>query len=170
MGGSSWNDLYTIFTKPMTWKAYLISSKLFVYFHSLKNKTIEHEIVAVEKRMNRRKQISTKSCICRRRFEISKPWNLALRKQTNSLHYKTKYKMEMWVLLLCSHLSTTPYIISPIRFKTEFCRNMAETGSCRFGGKCHFALARHPKHKSQMCCQFHSGGFCPFGVRCYFIR
>ncbi|XP_041732962.2 mRNA decay activator protein ZFP36-like isoform X1 [Coregonus clupeaformis] len=64
------------------------------------------------------------------------------------------------------------------RYKTELCRTFAESGICKYGGKCQFAhgfdeirdLNRHPKYKTEPCRTFHTIGFCPYGIRCHFVH
>ena len=64
------------------------------------------------------------------------------------------------------------------RYKTELCRPVEETGSCKYGLKCQFAhgsrelrtLQRHPKYKTELCRTFHTTGFCPYGPRCHFVH
>ncbi|XP_010890289.1 mRNA decay activator protein ZFP36 isoform X2 [Esox lucius] len=64
------------------------------------------------------------------------------------------------------------------RYKTELCRTFAESGVCKYGGKCQFAhgfdelrdLNRHPKYKTEPCRTFHTIGFCPYGIRCHFVH
>ncbi|KAL0972874.1 hypothetical protein UPYG_G00195900 [Umbra pygmaea] len=64
------------------------------------------------------------------------------------------------------------------RYKTELCRTFAESGICKYGGKCQFAhgfdelrdLNRHPKYKTEPCRTFHTVGFCPYGIRCHFVH
>ncbi|KAM4627279.1 mRNA decay activator protein ZFP36 [Polymixia lowei] len=67
---------------------------------------------------------------------------------------------------------------SSSRYKTELCRSFAESGVCKYGGKCQFAhgveelrdLSRHPKYKTEPCRTFHTIGFCPYGIRCHFVH
>ncbi|XP_076025298.1 mRNA decay activator protein ZFP36 isoform X2 [Genypterus blacodes] len=67
---------------------------------------------------------------------------------------------------------------SPSRYKTELCRSFAESGLCKYGGKCQFAHGpeelrdsnRHPKYKTEQCRTFHTVGFCPYGIRCHFVH
>ncbi|KAG5836696.1 hypothetical protein ANANG_G00231210 [Anguilla anguilla] len=55
---------------------------------------------------------------------------------------------------------------SSSRYKTELCRTFAESGICKYGGKCQFAhgaeelrdLSRHPKYKTEPCRTFHTIG------------
>ncbi|KAJ1548470.1 hypothetical protein HK405_003078 [Cladochytrium tenue] len=62
--------------------------------------------------------------------------------------------------------------------KTELCRTLEETGSCKYGTKCQFAhsedelraVARHPKWRTKPCKTFWSEGTCPYGKRCGFIH
>ncbi|XP_035628723.1 mRNA decay activator protein ZFP36L1-like isoform X3 [Oncorhynchus keta] len=64
------------------------------------------------------------------------------------------------------------------RYKTELCRTFAESGICKYGGKCQFAhgfdemrdLNRHPRYKTEPCRTFHTIGFCPYGIRCHFVH
>ncbi|KAJ8280924.1 hypothetical protein GJAV_G00061070 [Gymnothorax javanicus] len=67
---------------------------------------------------------------------------------------------------------------SSSRYKTELCRTFAESGACKYGGKCQFAhgveelrdLSRHPKYKTEPCRTFHTIGYCPYGIRCHFVH
>ncbi|KAJ8256992.1 hypothetical protein COCON_G00191440 [Conger conger] len=67
---------------------------------------------------------------------------------------------------------------SSSRYKTELCRTFAESGVCKYGGKCQFAhgmeelrdLSRHPKYKTEPCRTFHTIGYCPYGIRCHFVH
>ncbi|XP_036391837.1 mRNA decay activator protein ZFP36 [Megalops cyprinoides] len=67
---------------------------------------------------------------------------------------------------------------SSSRYKTELCRTFAESGVCKYGGKCQFAhgpeelrdLNRHPKYKTEPCRTFHTIGYCPYGIRCHFVH
>ncbi|KAM6958767.1 uncharacterized protein FYW47_010181 [Aplochiton taeniatus] len=77
-----------------------------------------------------------------------------------------------------SLLSSSLLFSSSSRYKTELCRTFAESGICKYGGKCQFAhgfeelrdLNRHPKYKTEPCRTFHTIGFCPYGARCHFIH
>jgi len=63
-------------------------------------------------------------------------------------------------------------------YKTELCLSWAETGACRYGGKCQFAhgkqelrpVLRHPKYKTEVCKTFSNTGHCPYGKRCRFVH
>ncbi|KAJ6220643.1 hypothetical protein RDWZM_006455 [Blomia tropicalis] len=65
-------------------------------------------------------------------------------------------------------------------YKTEMCRNMAETSSCPFGVECRFAHAidelrpfqlgsKHTKYKTAPCNEFEKE-ICYYGKRCWFIH
>lgn len=65
------------------------------------------------------------------------------------------------------------------RFKTEFCRNFREKGSCVYGDNCQFAhgkgelrqdVVRHSKYKTKLCQKFWINGYCAYGARCNFIH
>jgi len=66
------------------------------------------------------------------------------------------------------------------RFKTEFCRNFREKGSCLYGDLCQFAhgraelrqqdVVRHSKYKTKLCQKFWIAGYCAYGPRCNFIH
>jgi len=65
------------------------------------------------------------------------------------------------------------------RFKTEFCRNFREKGSCQYGDHCQFAhgknelrhdIVRHSKYKTKLCQKFWIAGYCAYGARCNFIH
>lgn len=65
------------------------------------------------------------------------------------------------------------------RFKTEFCRNFREKGTCLYGDQCQFAhgktelrqdIVRHSKYKTKFCQKFWIGGWCVYGPRCNFIH
>jgi len=71
--------------------------------------------------------------------------------------------------------------IEPInpRFKTEFCRNFREKGSCQYGDHCQFAhgknelrpdVVRHSKYKTKLCQKYWIAGYCAYGARCNFIH
>ncbi|KAI8393910.1 uncharacterized protein BYT42DRAFT_487947 [Radiomyces spectabilis] len=63
-------------------------------------------------------------------------------------------------------------------YKTEYCRNWAELGHCRYGRKCRYAhgdselrtIPRHDRYKTQICRAYHVEGACPYGTRCTFIH
>uniref|UniRef100_UPI003AAAB9CF mRNA decay activator protein ZFP36 n=1 Tax=Centroberyx gerrardi TaxID=166262 RepID=UPI003AAAB9CF len=79
---------------------------------------------------------------------------------------------------LFSTASSASTSSSSSRYKTELCRSFAESGICKYGGKCQFAhggeelrdLNRHPKYKTEPCRTFHTIGFCPYGIRCHFVH
>ncbi|KAM3875254.1 mRNA decay activator protein ZFP36L1 [Diretmus argenteus] len=79
---------------------------------------------------------------------------------------------------LFSSASSNSVSSSFSRYKTELCRSFAESGVCKYGGKCQFAhgleelrdLNRHPKYKTEPCRTFHTIGFCPYGIRCHFVH
>ena len=62
--------------------------------------------------------------------------------------------------------------------KTEMCRNLLESGVCRWGQNCHFAHSedekRHrprPKgYKTRLCKNFFERGHCVYGLRCHFAH
>jgi len=65
------------------------------------------------------------------------------------------------------------------RFKTEFCRNFREKGTCVYGDHCQFAhgkvelrpdIVRHSKYKTKLCQKFWIAGYCAYGPRCNFIH
>lgn len=65
------------------------------------------------------------------------------------------------------------------RFKTEFCRNFREKGTCLYGDLCQFAhgkvelrqdVVRHSKYKTKLCQKFWIAGYCAYGPRCNFIH
>lgn len=65
------------------------------------------------------------------------------------------------------------------RFKTEFCRNFKEKGSCLYGDLCQFAhgrhelrrdVVRHNKYKTKLCQKFWIHGYCAYGPRCNFVH
>ena len=64
------------------------------------------------------------------------------------------------------------------KFKTEMCRNFAQTGVCRYGDKCQFAhglqdlrARRLPsQYKTRICRTFSQTGGCPYGTKCRFIH
>jgi len=65
------------------------------------------------------------------------------------------------------------------RFKTEFCRNFREKGTCLYGDLCQFAhgrnelrqdAVRHNKYKTKLCQKFWIHGYCAYGPRCNFIH
>jgi len=63
-------------------------------------------------------------------------------------------------------------------YKTEMCRTLEETGTCRYADKCQFAHAcdelrsipRHPRYKTEICRTWWEQGHCPYGKRCCFIH
>lgn len=65
-----------------------------------------------------------------------------------------------------------------ILYKTEMCRTLEETGTCRYALKCQFAhdaselrpVPRHPRYKTEICNTFWRDGTCPYGKRCCFIH
>lgn len=65
-----------------------------------------------------------------------------------------------------------------ILYKTELCRTLEETGTCRYGSRCQFAhspaelrpIPRHPRYKTEICTTFWTKGKCPYGKRCCFIH
>ncbi|KAJ8414714.1 hypothetical protein AAFF_G00039160 [Aldrovandia affinis] len=77
-----------------------------------------------------------------------------------------------------SPTGSAPSSNSSSRYKTELCRTFAESGVCKYGGKCQFAhgadelrdLNRHPKYKTEPCRTFHTIGYCPYGIRCHFVH
>jgi len=66
------------------------------------------------------------------------------------------------------------------RFKTEYCRNYREKGTCLYGDLCQFAhgrielrqqdVVRHSKYKTKLCQKFWIAGYCAYGPRCNFIH
>ena len=64
------------------------------------------------------------------------------------------------------------------KFKTEMCRNFAQTGQCRYGDKSQFAhgpqdlrARRLPsQYKTRICRTFSQAGTCPYGSKCRFIH
>jgi len=65
------------------------------------------------------------------------------------------------------------------RFKTEFCRNFREKGTCVYGDQCQFAhgkvelrpdVVRHSKYKTKLCQKYWIAGYCAYGPRCNFIH
>lgn len=65
------------------------------------------------------------------------------------------------------------------KYKTELCKNLKETGVCKFGSKCKFAHKeeeiRHKTHinlhyRSKRCSQFFEHGYCPYGSRCQYLH
>lgn len=78
----------------------------------------------------------------------------------------------------CDKSSTKTPSTSSERYKTELCRQYADSGQCRYGRKCQYAhgsndlrvASRHPKYKTETCRTFHSTGFCPYGARCHFMH
>lgn len=65
------------------------------------------------------------------------------------------------------------------RFKTEFCRNYKEKGTCLYGDLCQFAhgrhelrkdVVRHNKYKTKLCQKFWIVGYCAYGPRCNFVH
>lgn len=65
------------------------------------------------------------------------------------------------------------------RFKTEFCRNYKEKGTCLYGELCQFAhgrhelrkdVVRHNKYKTKLCQKFWIVGYCAYGPRCNFVH
>jgi len=74
--------------------------------------------------------------------------------------------------------SETPGSSNP-RFKTEFCRNFKEKGTCLYGDLCQFAhgktelrkdVVRHNKYKTKHCQKYWINGYCAYGPRCNFIH
>jgi len=74
--------------------------------------------------------------------------------------------------------SETPGSSNP-RFKTEFCRNFKEKGTCLYGDLCQFAhgktelrkdVVRHNKYKTKHCQKYWITGYCAYGPRCNFIH
>jgi Zinc finger C-x8-C-x5-C-x3-H type (and similar) len=66
-----------------------------------------------------------------------------------------------------------------VKYKTEMCKNLRETGSCKFGSKCKFAHSedeiRNKTHinlhyRSKKCSQFFEHGYCPYGTRCQYLH
>ncbi|ORX62593.1 hypothetical protein DM01DRAFT_1265778, partial [Hesseltinella vesiculosa] len=71
-------------------------------------------------------------------------------------------------------------------YKTEYCRNWAEQGTCRqaghrirtYGKKCRYAhgdeelreVPKHNRYKTQICRAYHLEGTCAYGSRCTFIH
>ncbi|KAI9300005.1 hypothetical protein BJ944DRAFT_235200, partial [Cunninghamella echinulata] len=63
-------------------------------------------------------------------------------------------------------------------YKTEYCRNWAELGTCRYGTKCRYAhgemelrmIPRHNRYKTQVCRAYHLDGTCSYGNRCTYIH
>ncbi|CAO3646497.1 unnamed protein product [Cunninghamella echinulata] len=63
-------------------------------------------------------------------------------------------------------------------YKTEYCRNWAELGNCRYGTKCRYAhgemelrmIPRHNRYKTQVCRAYHLDGTCSYGNRCTYIH
>jgi len=70
--------------------------------------------------------------------------------------------------------------LSNPRFKTEYCRNYREKGTCLYGDLCQFAhgrvelrqqdVVRHSKYKTKLCQKFWIAGYCAYGPRCNFIH
>ena len=67
--------------------------------------------------------------------------------------------------------------IDKTKYKTELCKNWAETGHCRYGKKCQFAHGnvdqsnkepQNARYKSKLCKQFYEKNHCPYGNRCLF--
>ena len=65
------------------------------------------------------------------------------------------------------------------KYKTEMCKNLRETGHCKFGSKCKFAHSedevRNKTHinlhyRSKKCEQFFEQGYCPYGSRCQYLH
>jgi hypothetical protein len=65
------------------------------------------------------------------------------------------------------------------RFKTEYCRNFKEKGTCLYGDLCQFAhgrhelrrdVVRHNKYKTKLCQKFWILGYCAYGPRCNFVH
>lgn len=66
-----------------------------------------------------------------------------------------------------------------VKYKTEMCKNLRETGRCKFGSKCMFAHSedelRQKTHinlhyRSKKCAAFFDEGFCPYGSRCQYLH
>ncbi|KAI9323249.1 hypothetical protein BX666DRAFT_1847120 [Dichotomocladium elegans] len=65
-----------------------------------------------------------------------------------------------------------------VLYKTEYCRNWAELGYCRYGKKCRYAhglnelraAPRHSRYKTSICHAYHVEGTCPYGIRCTYIH
>ncbi|SAM06121.1 hypothetical protein [Absidia glauca] len=63
-------------------------------------------------------------------------------------------------------------------YKTEYCRNWAELGECRYGKKCCYAhgdselrqTRKHHRYKTEICRSYHGEGTCPYGIRCNYIH
>lgn len=92
--------------------------------------------------------------------------------------------------LLCLDVNTDQEISSDLndansndgpnpRFKTEFCRNFREKGTCVYGDHCQFAhgkvelrpdIVRHSKYKTKLCQKYWIAGYCAYGPRCNFIH
>ena len=60
--------------------------------------------------------------------------------------------------------------------KTEYCKNIIETGNCSYKDKCLFAHSesekierkRHPRYKTEYCENMLNYGHCNYGLKCSF--
>ncbi|MCB0371215.1 MAG: hypothetical protein KDD45_17820, partial [Bdellovibrionales bacterium] len=65
---------------------------------------------------------------------------------------------------------------NPAKHKTELCKNLSETGRCRYNQKCRFAHGAHElvtvphirTFRKKKCNGFWQKGCCSYGMRCQF--
>lgn len=68
-----------------------------------------------------------------------------------------------------------------MRKKTEMCRNIIMTGTCKYGGDCSYAhnadelvVKSHlpSNYKTKLCTQYHDSeiGYCVYAERCQFLH